>query len=77
MIQHVTVEPCKRSAAFTAHFDKVGVKCGWYSWYVNAKDVPKDLKEKLGDWANVIDLDGRMTLNSVRKAMEAHESGGY
>lgn len=72
MVKYVCIEPGSGAyaATLTRRFEKKGVKSGWYSWYVNESDVPKDIEAKLKDRVIVVRVDGRSTLKSLKRALE-------
>jgi hypothetical protein len=51
----------KRAAA---RLNKVGHKCGYYSWYVDVKHIPTRLLGPLKDCVVVVSL-GRITMRAI------------
>jgi len=69
VIKLVCLEPSRGEAykQAVARLEKVGHKCGYYSWYVDAKNVPVRLLKKVKA-VTVISLDGRITMKSIKVA---------
>ena len=67
MIKLVCLEPSRGEAykKAVACLERVGQKCGYYSWYVEAKKVPVRLLKKVKA-VTVINLDGRITMKSLK-----------
>lgn len=70
MIKFVCLEPSRGEAykKAVARLNKVGHKCGYYSWYVEAKLVPVRLLKKVKA-VTVIGL-GRLTMKTIKLPKE-------
>jgi hypothetical protein len=75
MIKLICIEPSRGDAykKAKARLNKVGYKCGYFSWYVDAKMVPTRLLKNLNGVA-IINLDGRITMNSITRAISDVEN---
>lgn len=72
MIKHVTIEITSGKAYYNVkkQLDKVALKCGYFSWYVDTKKFPLRLLKPIQQHVTVINIDGRATLASLKRSME-------
>lgn len=67
---YVCIDPPRSSPVYQelkAHYNKVGVKGGDFSWYVREGDMKKRLLKTLGDRAVSAKLDKDLTLGELRE----------
>lgn len=71
MIKLITIESPRGEAykKAKARLNKVGYKCGYYSWYVDANKMPTRLLKNVNG-VTIITLDGRITMSSIINALE-------
>lgn len=71
MIKMIYLDPPVRGGReLRRHLNKVGLKSGYYSYFVNESDVPQRLIEKAGENVTIIKVDGRCTLASLKRAQK-------
>jgi hypothetical protein len=68
---YVCIDPPRNTVVYKvlkAHYSKVGVKSGSYSWFVREGDMKKRLLKTLGDRAVTAELPDNVTLMMIRRA---------
>lgn len=71
MIKMVCLDPPVRGGAqLRRHLNKVGLKSGYDSWFVEERDLPRALIEQADQGVSVLRVDGRATLKSLQRARE-------
>ncbi len=71
MIKMVCLDPPVRGGSqLRRYLNKVGLKSGYDSWFVEERHLPHAMIESATPNVSVIRVDGRSTLKSLKRALE-------